>query len=88
MERIMNRLCVAVVFSAATLLGLAVPAVAERIPLVSPGQHGQTCQSLASSPGKASSAPGSAFNTTNGTAGSVYAPISQYDVACAQLSSP
>jgi hypothetical protein len=83
----MKRFCATVLITGAAVFGLAVPAFAEHIPLVSPGQHGQTCQLLPSSPGKASSARGSAFNTTNGVAGGVYAPNAQYDVACAQLSS-
>jgi hypothetical protein len=83
----MKRLCVVIVVSGATFVGLASPAFADKIPLVSPGQHGQTCQSLPASPGNASSARGSAFNP-DGVAGAVYAPISQYDVACAQLSAP
>ena len=81
----MQRLCLATIVSGVLLLGTAAPAFADRIPLVSPGQHGQTCQLLSASPGRASAAPGSAFNTTNGIAGGVYAPNSQYDVACAQL---
>jgi len=65
----------------------------------STGQPGQTCQLLGSpppTPGKAASAPGSAFNPT-GVAGGVYAgtqpqnsknpkSVSQYDVACFQHS--
>jgi hypothetical protein len=63
------------------------------------GQPNQSCQDInggntgPSYPGNASSAPGSAFNETNGIAGSVYAgsqpqnsknsaSVSQYDVAC------
>jgi hypothetical protein len=62
------------------------------------GQPGQTCGSATApmTPGNASSAPGSAFNP-NGMAGSVYAgtqpqnsnnpnSVSQYDVACFQVS--
>jgi hypothetical protein len=83
----MKRLCVAVLVTGAALVGLAVPAFADPIALISPGQHNQSCQALApSSPGRASSAPGSAFNENGGTAGGVYAPIAQYDVACAQVS--
>jgi len=59
------------------------------------GQPGQSCQALGSpTPGKAASAPGSAFNPT-GVAGGVYAgtqpqnsknpkSVAQYDVACFQ----
>ncbi|TMD31501.1 MAG: adenylate cyclase [Chloroflexi bacterium] len=67
------------------------------------GQPGQTCLSSTapSEPGQAGSAPGSAFNENGGTAGSVYAgngvsatqansanAVSQYDVACFQVSQP
>ncbi len=68
------------------------------------GQPGQTCLSSTapSEPGQAASAPGSAFNETGpGTAGTVYAgngvsattansanAVSQYDVACFQVSQP
>ncbi len=62
----------------------------------STGQPNQSCQAQPSSPGSASSAPGSAFNTS-GVAGTVYAgeqpqnsnnpkSVSQYDVACFQVS--
>jgi len=66
------------------------------------GQPGQTCLSSTApnEPGNAASAPGSAFNETGpGTAGTVYAgngvsatkansanAVSQYDVACYQVS--
>ena len=63
------------------------------------GQPDQSCQDInggntgTSYPGNASSAPGSAFNETNGIAGGMYAgsqpqnsnnsaSVSQYDVAC------
>lgn len=60
------------------------------------GQPSQSCQAQPSSPGNASSAPGSAFNTS-GTAGTKYAgqqpqnsgnpkSVAQYDVACFQVS--
>ncbi len=63
---------------------------------VQAGQPNQSCQAQPSSPGNASSALGSAFNTS-GTAGTVYAgqqpqnsnnpkSVSQYDVACFQVS--
>ncbi len=68
------------------------------------GQPSQTCLSSTAptEPGNAASAPGSAFNeTTPGTAGTVYAgngvsattansgnAVSQYDVACFQVSQP
>ena len=64
------------------------------------GQPSQSCQDInggntgPSYPGNTSNAPGSAFNETDGIAGSVYAgnvtqsqrntaSVSQYDVACA-----
>jgi hypothetical protein len=63
------------------------------------GQPNQSCQDINGGntgsfyPGNASSAPGSAFNETNGNAGGMYAgsqpqnsrnsaSVSQYDVAC------
>ncbi len=62
----------------------------------SPGQPNQSCQVVGVTPGQAASAPGSAFNP-NGVAGAVYAgsqpqssnnpkSVSQYDVACFQVS--
>jgi hypothetical protein len=62
----------------------------------STGQPNQSCQSQPSTPGNAATAPGSAFNT-NGVAGTHYAgtqpqnstnpkSVSQYDVACFQVS--
>jgi len=66
------------------------------------GQPSQTCLSAtaATEPGQSANAPGSAFNETGpGTAGTVYAgngvsattpangaAVSQYDVACYQVS--
>jgi len=60
------------------------------------GQPGQSCQAEPSTPGNAANAPGSAFNP-DGKAGMVYAgtqpqnsnnphSVSQYDVACFQVS--
>ena len=65
--------------------------------MVAAGQPKQSCQDQPLTPGNSSSAPGSAFNTT-GVAGSHYAgtqpqnsnnphSVSQYDVACYQVSS-
>ncbi|SRR5258708_4279407 len=67
------------------------------------GQPSQTCVttvSAANEPGNAGTAPGSAFNQNGGTAGAVYAgngvsatkaasskAVSQYDVACYQVTS-
>ncbi len=61
------------------------------------GQPNQSCQAQPMTPGNAAAAPGSAFNTS-GKAGTVYAgtqpqnsgnpmAVSQYDVACFQVSS-
>lgn len=60
------------------------------------GQPSQSCQAEPSTPGRAASAPGSAFNP-DGNAGTHYAgtqpqnsknakSVSQYDVACFQVS--
>ncbi len=60
------------------------------------GQPNQSCQAQTTTPGGAASAPGSAFNTS-GKAGTVYAgtqpqnsgnpmAVSQYDVACFEVS--
>ncbi len=60
------------------------------------GQPNQSCQAEPSTPGQSATAPGSAFNTS-GVAGGVYAgtqpqnsvnpkSVSQYDVACFQVS--
>ena len=62
------------------------------------GQPNQSCEDAGTRPGNAASAPGSAFNP-DGHAGTVYAgeqpqnsknpkSVSQYDVACFQVSSP
>ena len=61
-----------------------------------PGQPNQSCQDQTATPGNAASASGSAFNTS-GVAGTKYAgtqpqnsnnpqSVSQYDVACFQVS--
>jgi hypothetical protein len=60
------------------------------------GQPNKSCEDAGVTPGQSAGAPGSAFNP-NGQAGSVYAgeqpqnsknpnSVSQYDVACYQLS--
>ncbi len=60
------------------------------------GQPNQSCQAEPMTPGHAATAPGSAFNTS-GKAGTVYAgqqpqnsgnpmAVSQYDVACFEVS--
>jgi hypothetical protein len=87
------------VLSATAVLALAAaPAFGAGNPSGS-GQPSQTCLSSTapSEPGNAGSAPGSAFNENGGTAGSKYAgsapqnsnnpkSVSQYDVACYQVS--
>ena len=61
------------------------------------GQPNQSCEDQTTRPGQSTSAPGSAFNP-DGTAGTKYAgqqpqnsnnpnAVSQYDVACTQVSS-
>jgi len=84
-------------FVKASLIALIV-AVLAIVPLsvAFAGQPNQSCQAQTSTPGHAASAPGSAFNTS-GVAGGVYAgtqpqnsgnpnSVSQYDVACFQVS--
>ena len=89
------RIALTSVIALALLLGSSAVATAT-------GQPSQTCLSLTApnEPGRAASAPGSAFNETGpGTAGTVYAgngvsattpastnAVSQYDVACFQVS--
>jgi hypothetical protein len=84
---------------AATVFALsAVPAFGAGNPSGA-GQPSQTClsSSAPTEPGSAASAPGSAFNENGGIAGSMYAgsqpqnsnnpkSVSQYDVACFQVS--
>ena len=84
---------------AATVFALAAaPAFGARNPSTT-GQPSQTCLSSTapSEPGNAASAPGSVFNENGGIAGSMYAgsqpqnsnnpkSVSQYDVACFQVS--
>jgi len=85
---VLRRLVLAITLSSALVLGGASAAFA--------GQPNQSCQAQPSTPGNAATAPGSAFNT-NGVAGTVYAgtqpqnstnpnSVSQYDVACFQVS--
>jgi hypothetical protein len=89
------RIASTIVFAVGLVLASATVAAAT-------GQPSQTCLSATASnePGRAASAPGSAFNETSpGTAGTVYAgngvstttpaspnAVSQYDVACFQVS--
>lgn len=92
----LRKLVLGVTLSSAIVLAGASAAFADNPP--GTGQPGQSCQNLATSttPGNAASAPGSAFNTS-GVAGTVYAgnapqnstnpnSVSQYDVACFQVS--
>jgi hypothetical protein len=77
-------------------LAVSAPAWAANPNPGNPGQPNQSCQAQPSTPGNAANAPGSAFNP-NGQAGTVYAgqqpqnsnnpnSVSQYDVACFQVS--
>jgi hypothetical protein len=83
---------------AAAALTLAAPALGAGNPSGT-GQPSQTCLSgtAPAEPGHAASAPGSGFNENGGVAGSRYAgtqpqnsknpkSVSQYDVACYQVS--
>ena len=90
----LRKLVLAVTLSSAIILGGASAAVADSTG--NTGQPNQSCQAQPSTPGNAATAPGSAFNT-NGVAGSHYAgtqpqnsknptSVSQYDVACFQVS--
>jgi opacity protein-like surface antigen len=83
-----RRLTLSFALGAILALSLAAPAIA--------AQPNQSCQAQPMTPGNASSAPGSAFNTS-GVAGTHYAgqqpqnsgnpkSVSQYDVACFQVS--
>jgi len=90
-----QRIALTSVFALALLLGSSAVVTAT-------GQPSQTCLSSTApnEPGQAASAPGSAFNETGpGTAGTVYAgngvsattpaspnAVSQYDVACFEVS--
>ncbi|MHB8625606.1 MAG: adenylate cyclase [Aggregatilineales bacterium] len=85
-----------ILFGLVLVLGGASIARADNPPGKPPGQPNQSCQAQTSSPGNASSAPGSAFNTS-GIAQTVYAgqqpqnsnnpnAVAQYDVACFQVS--
>ena len=90
----LRKLVLAVTLSSAIILGGASAAFADSTG--NTGQPNQSCQAQPSTPGNAATAPGSAFNT-NGVAGSHYAgtqpqnsknstSVSQYDVACFQVS--
>jgi hypothetical protein len=97
----MKKLLASAALVASVSLGAVGPALAYAGP-AGAAQPGQSCQSQPSSPGQASSAPGSAFNeptptSAGGIAGMHYAgnqpqnsvnpkSVSQYDVACFQVS--
>jgi hypothetical protein len=91
MKKLMVLAATVFVLGAAPALGAANPS--------GTGQPSQTCLSTTapSEPGNAASASGSAFNENGGIAGSMYAgsqpqnsnnpqSVSQYDVACFQVS--
>jgi hypothetical protein len=97
----MKRLLASVAIVGSVGLGFATPAFAGTGNPNGTGQPSQTCLSGTApiEPGHAGSAPGSAFNENGGTAGAVYAgngvsaqtansshAVSQYDVACYQVS--
>jgi len=90
----MRRNTLAAALALGLLLGMGSTALADNPP--GTGQPGASCETSGVRPGSAMSAPGSAFNPT-GTAGTVYAgtqpqnsrnpnSVSQYDVACFQVS--
>ncbi len=92
-----NRTAISIILVLVLALAFASTALADNPP-GGTGQPGQSCQAEPSTPGNAASAPGSAFNTS-GVAGGVYAgtqpqnsnnpmSVSQYDVACFQVSQP
>ena len=98
----MKRLIAAGLITAALVVPPAASAFAASNPSGT-GQPSQTCLSSTApnEPGNASNASGSAFNENGGKAGSVYAgngvsattansshAVSQYDVACYQVSQP
>ena len=92
------------VIAAAVLLSSGATAASAASNPSGTGQPSQTClnSTAPSEPGQSAGAPGSAFNETGpGTAGVVYAgngvsattagstnAVSQYDVACFQVSQP
>ncbi len=80
-------------FSLLVMIALFLPMALSVAPVIA-GQPNQSCQVTTVTPGRAASAPGSAFNPT-GTSGMVYAgqqpqnsnnpnSVAQYDVACYQ----
>ena len=90
----LRKLILGITLSSAIILAGASAAFADSTGTT--GQPNQSCQAQPSTPGNAATAPGSAFNTS-GVAGSHYAgtqpqnsknptSVSQYDVACFQVS--
>ena len=84
-----------IAMTCAALFGLTLAAASVGATTSGTGQPNQSCQVTTVTPGHAANAPGSAFNP-GGTAGGVYAgtqqqntknshTVSQYDVACFQL---
>jgi hypothetical protein len=91
---LLRKLVLGITLSSALILAGASAALADNPS--GTGQPNQSCQSQPSTPGNSAAAPGSAFNTS-GVAGSHYAgtqpqnsknpkSVSQYDVACFQVS--
>ena len=84
----------ATVLSIVVVLALGLVGVAYAANSPGHGQPNQSCEEQPASPGNASSTRGSAFNP-DGVSGGVYADgqhsnpvaVSQYDVACYQVSS-
>ncbi len=96
----MRRIVIAAGFALVVTLGTATPLFATTNPSTT-GQPSQSCQSQPSSPGHASTSPGAPFNEPTATnpggkggaaynAGNANSPnpkaVSQYDVACYQVS--
>ena len=98
----MRKLFMAVLVAALVTIGAGSALAASNPSLTGTGQPSQTCLSTTApaEPGQSALAPGSAFNEDpGGTAGAVYAgngvsktkagspnAVSQYDVACYQVS--
>ena len=102
MKRLIVKGITVVLLVAALALLSAISAFADTNPNVT-GQPSQTCLSSTApnEPGMAASSPGSPFNEVSGIAGPLYAgngattntpasgnAVSQYDVACFQVSQP
>ena len=99
MFRLNYRILKASILLVLLVLALAIPfSAALAASTGTTGQPNQSCEDQPMRPGHAASAPGSAFNP-DGKAGTVYAgtqpqnsvnpkSVSQYDVACFQVSQP